>query len=264
MIKYLAAGTLSFVLLFSSPTISAQAIDSTQLRIANRFLSCISKGLVDSCWQLFDTLNNPGVTKEQFVQAMNQLKESFANFDGYELFMNGMNVLADKHFNLYSFKPVTKRNFVDDILIDVLFEKTSTYVAGIRPKKRLKENSASTSAGKETQLEGRFSATIDSVHYNITGINMVHFSNDEGLLAIQVEYPLSKELKQNDEPLRKESIKFARYLIANGYLEKVKIKAKEMGKKLLDNIGVSFIDPTTGAGFNVMVKPDEYMKTLSE
>src|ERR1700733_13945760 len=135
MFKYLTAGILSFVLLFNSPKISAQAVDSAQLRVANRFLSCISKGLVDSCWQLFDTLNNPGLTKEQFVQGMNQLNENWANFAGFELFMNGKNVLADKQFNLYSFRPITKRNFVDDILIDVVFENTSTYVAGIRPKK---------------------------------------------------------------------------------------------------------------------------------
>jgi hypothetical protein len=259
MIKYLPAGMLSFALLFHSPTISAQPIDSTQLRIANRFLSCISKGLVDSCWQMFDNQNNPGVTKEQFVGIMTQFKENMANFDGYELVMNGINVTADKQFNVYSFKPITKRNFVDDILIDVLFENSSTLVAGIRPKKRIKENSASTSAGKETQLEGRFSATIDSVHYNITGINIVHFSNDEGLLAIQVEFMLPKDLKDNDKHIRKESIKLARYLIGNGYLEKARTKAKEIGKKLLDDIGVSFIDPTTGAGFNIMVKPGEYM-----
>ncbi|MEJ0079796.1 MAG: hypothetical protein WDM78_02260 [Puia sp.] len=60
---------------------------------------------------------------------------------------------------------------------------------------------------------------------------MVHFSNDEGLLAIQVEYPLPKELREDDESLRKESIKFARYLIANGYLDKAKIKSKGNGVK---------------------------------
>ncbi len=42
---------------------------------------------------------------------MNQLKENLANFDGYELFMNGKNVLADKQFNLYSVQAHYKKKF---------------------------------------------------------------------------------------------------------------------------------------------------------
>ena len=35
-------------------------------------------------------------------------------------------------------------------------------------------------------------------------------------------------------------------------------KAKEIDRKLLDDIGVSFLDSSNGGGYNVMVKADEY------
>jgi hypothetical protein len=199
------------------------------------------------------------VTKEQFESAISQLKNDLSLFDTFELTVNGIKFVGDQQLNQYTFKAISKtKNIVDEISVDILFFNSSKLVAGIQPKKLLKENSASTSQGKETSIEKDFTATIGSVNYKVTGINIVHFSNNEGLLAIQVEYALPADLNSRQEFAKKEAIKFAKFLMKNGYIDKAKLKAKEIDRKLLDDIGVSFLDPTKGGGFNVMVKADEY------
>lgn len=121
----------------------------------------------------------------------------------------------------------------------------------------MKENSATTTRGKETPLEKEFTAVINNVSYKVRGINIVHFDNNEGLLAIQVEYELPLDIDSRQEFAKKEAVKFAKFLFSNGYMEKARIKAKELDRKLLDEIGVSFLDVNRG-GFNVMVKAGEY------
>ena len=244
---------------FSSQFAFGQQIDNKQVEVAKTFLDYVFKGQKESSWELFDKVNVPDVTKEQFENAIAQLKNDLSLFDSFELTMNGIKFVGDKQLNQYTFKAISKtKNIVDEISVDILFFNSSKLVAGIQPKKLIKENSASTSRGKETPIEKDFTATIDSVSYKITGINIVHFANNEGLLAIQVEYVLPTDLNSRQEFAKKEAIKFAKFLIKNGYMDKAKLKAKEIDRKLLDDIGVSFLDPTKGGGFNVMVKADEY------
>jgi hypothetical protein len=60
------------------------------------------------------------------------------------------------------------------------------------------------------------------------------------------------------ESAKQEAIKFAKYLISSGFADKAKKKSIEIKRNLLDAIGVSFLDPTKGGGFNIMLKPEEY------
>jgi len=245
--------------IFATQITFAQDVDTVQVKVARAFLNHILKGEKESSWQLFDKANVPGVTRGQFDATADQLKNDLSLFDSFDLKMTGIKLLGDNQLNLYSFKAIsTTKNVVDEILIDILFFKSSSLIAGLQPKKLLKENSASSSKGKETQIQGGFTAIIDSVSYQITGINIVHFANNDGILAIQVEYESIEEISSNPELAKKEGIKFAKYLIANGYLEKAKLKAKEIERTLLDGIGISFFNPGKAAGFNVIVEAVDY------
>jgi hypothetical protein len=230
-----------------------------QVEVAKTFLDYVVKGQKESSWELFDKVNVPDVTKEQFERAIDQLKKDLSIFDSFELAMSGVKFVGGKQLNQYTFKAISKtKNVVDDISVDILFYNSSKLVAGIQPKKLIKENAASTSSGKETPIESGFTAMINGVSYKVTGVNIVHFANNEGLLAIQVEYVLPTDLNSRQEFAKKEAVKFAKYLFQNGYVDKAKQKAGEIDRRLLDNIGVSFFDPVKGGGFNVMVTPDEY------
>jgi len=246
------------LLIFTSQFAFGQKIDNKQVEVAKTFLDYVIKGQKENSWELFDKVNVPDVTKEQFDEAMYQFKNDFSLFDSFELMMNGIKFVGDKQLNQYTFKAISKtKNIVDEILVDIVFFNSSKLVAGIQPKKLLKENSASTTRGKETPIEKEFTAVINNISYKVRGINIVHFDNNEGLLAIQVEYELPLDLDSRQEFAKKEAVKFAKFLINNGYMDKAKLKAKELDRNLLDEIGVSFLDLTRG-GFNVMVKADEY------
>jgi hypothetical protein len=209
--------------------------------------------------QLVDKTSLQGVTKDQFNSIIAQLKQELAIFDSFDLVMNGVKLVDNKTLSLYTFNALSKsKNVVDDISIDIVFLDSSKLVAGIQPKRQLKENAASTTKGKETPLEQNFKAVINGKDYLIRGINIVHFENNSGLLSIQVEMKLPSGNPAIQEWAKKEAVKFAKYLVAKGYVDKAKIKAKEIDKKLLEDIGVSFFDPAIGSGFNVMLKPEEY------
>jgi hypothetical protein len=96
------------------------------------------------------------------------------------------------------------------------------------------------------------------VSYKITGINIVHFDKGDGVLAIQVEYKIPYSSNDQEEWGKKEGVKFAKFLVKNGYIRKAKIKADEIGIKLRDELAVSFLDPAIGGGYNVILKPDEF------
>ena len=168
---------------------------------------------------------------------------------------NAIILVENKQLKQYTFKAISKtKNIVDEIYVDIIFFDSSKLVEDIQPRKVLKENSASTSKDQETPIEKESIVIIDSVNYKITGINIVYFDNNVGLLAIQVEYLLPSGLDSVQEFAKKEAVKFAKYLYKNGYMEKAKIKAEELNTKLIDDIGVSFLDPTKGGGFNARVK----------
>jgi hypothetical protein len=244
---------------FTSQFAFGQQTDNKQVEIAKTFLDYVIKGQKENSWELFDKVNVPDVTKEQFEDAINQFKNALSPFDTFELAMNRIKFIGDKQLNQYTFKAISRtKNVVDEVSVDILFFNSSKLIAGIQPKKLVKENSASTTKAKETPIEKKFTAVIDGVSYKVTGINIVHFANNEGLLAIQVEYVLPSDLNSRPDFAKKEAIKFAKYLLKNGYVDKARLKAKEIDRKLLNDIGVSFLDPTKNGGFNVMIKSDDY------
>lgn len=249
--------TLLLLLVFNF--IHGQQVDNTQMTVAKNFLSFMINGKIEEAWQLVDKTHLSGMTKEQFSDNLTQLKKEMALFDSFDLVMNGIKTVDNKELSLYTFKAIsTSKTVVDDISIDVVFFDSCKFVAGVQPKQLLKENTASTTKAKETPLEQNFNAVINGTTYQIRGINIVHFSNNNGLLAIQIEMKFPKDDPNLQEWGKKEGVKFAKYLIAKGYFEKAKIKAKEIDRVLLEEIGVSFFDSSIGGGFNVMLEAAEY------
>lgn len=249
----------TLALLFAFNLAIAQQVENPQIGVAKSFLKFMLKGQVDDAWQLIDKTHLSGLTKEEFNSTLSHIKKQLALFDSFDLVMNGTKMVDNNELSLYTFKAIsTGKNVVDDVSIDVIFFDSCRFVAGVQPKQLLKENAASTTKAKETPLEQNFNAVINGTTYQIKGINIVHFENNKGLLAIQVEMKFPKDDSKIQEWGQKEAVKFAKYLIAKGYFEKAKIKSKEIDRVLLDEIGVSFFDSGIGGGFNVMLKPAEY------
>ena len=240
--------------------------DKKQIKIANKFIKFITKGDINNSWELFDKKNNPQLSKEVFEKYVKQLSKDLKDFDKYELILTGKELQIipgkknqkGKMLNMYTFKAIsTKKKIITNILIDVIFLENGKKVYGLRPKQKVNNTHASTSSVPEIEVEKSFSADINNKKYNIVGVNIVPFSKKTGLLVIQVDYKVQKG-KIDDAKIRKEAIKFAKYLINNGYLEKGKLIAKKHNLTLRKELGVSFFNTKTGHGYNVMLKPDEF------
>lgn len=229
-------------------------VDSVQVNNAKKFIKYFAKNDSENAWNLFDKENFQQLTKEKFIQAMNQVYIELSHFNDYNLVYNGKKYSNNQELKFYTFKAISNENMIDDVNINIYFFKSSNLVGGIQPEKKVKETSASTTKGKETELEKSLEIKINGKIYNIKGINIVHFENNQGLLTIQVEYPM----QENNDIYKTEAPKFAKYLVKNGYLKKAKIKVKEINLKLIEDIGISFIDTEKNSGFNVMLKPNEY------
>jgi hypothetical protein len=236
-----------------------QKPDKKQVAIGREFLNFVINGQNEEAWQLFDKINVPEVAKDNFNSAITQIGKDLVIFDSFNLVMTGIKFIENKQVSFYTFRALSKtKNIVDEISIDLLFFDSSNLVAGMQPKKLQKENSASTSKGKETPLEQNFTAVINDTTYTVRGINIVHFSNNNGLLTIQIEMKLAENEPHRQQWAKNEAVRFVRYLVGKGYVEKAKVKARELGRVMLEDIGVSFYDSSIGGGFNVMLKPGEY------
>jgi len=247
------------IAVFSSNISLGQELDKKQKEVAENFLGYLMKGQNEQCWSLFDKTNVPSETEEHFLSSANKIKDYLSHFDSFELIMKGIKLVDDKKLVCYSFRATsTSENITDNIVVDVLFFETSNLIASIQPKELLRENTAVTSKEKETPLEKETTIFIEGVSYEVTGINIVHFENNQGLLAIQVVCKIPADVTNMNEWSRKEGIKFAKYLYTNGYVKLAKAKAKGIGRTLLDEIGVSFLDKSINRGFNTMIKMTDY------
>lgn len=237
----------------------AQLILGKQREVAETYLTLILKGQKEETWQLFDKANVPTVTKEQFAAAFTQMQSGLSLFDTFAFSSVVFQKVKNKKFNLYRFKVLSKnKNVLMDVVVDLIFHDTSELVAGMQWIARRNDSTSITSKNKETPIEKPFTAVVDSISYNIRGINIIHFSNNIGLLAIQVERKISSDELEKQEWTKKEAVKFAKYLVSKGYVDKAKLKAKELELTLVEDLGVSFIDPGSGQGINIKLTPEDF------
>jgi hypothetical protein len=161
--------------------------------------------------------------------------------------------------NVYSFRLTSStKKIIDQTLIDISFYDSTSYIAKVDYKWLIKGTSAKTTQGSESSISGPFGANIDGSNYRIIGINLVHFSNDQALLAIQVETSFPVGISDINTWALKEGVKFARYVIRSGYADSARKLAQDVHRTLLPSIGVSFYQSDIGKGFNILIKPEEY------
>jgi hypothetical protein len=250
---------LVVILLANDNHASAQLLLDKQRKVAESYVALILKGQKEESWRLFDRANVPAVTKEQFVAAFMQIKNSLAVFDTFALSTTISREVNGRILNLYRFQTLSKtEKILNDVFVDLIFFDTSGSVGGMQLRTKPKDSTSITSKGKETPIEKPFTTVIDAVSYNIRGINIVHFDNNIGLLAIQVERKISSDELEKQGWATKEAIKFAKYLVAKGYVDKAILKAQVLELKLVEDLGVSFIDPGSGKGINVKLLPGEF------
>ena len=238
--------------------LSAQSPFGRQMKVAQDYMILIMKGQQEKGWQLFDKKNVPDLTKEQFETNFTYIKNSLNHFDTFALLSTISQVVNRRNLNMYRFKAQSKgQHILTDVFVDLTFVDTSELVGGLRSFIKEKDSTSLTSTKKETSIEKQFTAVIENKNYNIRGINIVHLDNNAGLLAIQIARKITPDEFKNQEWAKTEAVKFAKYLLSKGYVEKAKQKAIELKLNFLEELGVSFIDQATGKGINVPIKPDE-------
>lgn len=254
---------IASLLTFSFFSIFGQSPNKEQEKIATKFCLRFLEREYDYCWKNFDKEMNPTITRHAFDQAMDQMHAILpSDSKKIELFMNGVKMIENNTAPFYSFKYADDVSKPAGFLLDVLFSSSkSKLVAGFQPKGKMEgTNSAASSKGKETVISSKEIINIDNQEYTIKGINIVHFKDNEGVVAIQIEQNIPTEKNQNDleEWAKTEGIKFAKWLYKSEQYQKAQTEAKNLNLTLISNIGVSFIIPSSGNGYNVMIEEKDY------
>ena len=248
--------TFLLISLVNGHLVFAQQFRGKQIATAETYLTLIFKGQQEEAWQLFDGANVPAVTKEQFATAFKLIKSNLANFDTCARFALFTRMVNNRAFSTYRYKALSKNGQVlMDVFVDLTFVDTSGLVGGMQSYLKNRDSTSLTSTKEETPLEKQFTAVIEDKSYTIRGINIVHVGKDTGLLAIQVERTIAPEEYKNKEWTKREAVKFAKFLVSKGYVDKAKQQAAALKLTVAEDLSVSFIDPGTGSGINVALKP---------
>jgi hypothetical protein len=247
---------------FMAFNLSAQPGNLSQKNVADTFVEYFNNEEFDKCWKLFDRSLNPEVTKEQFIEsAAGIYAEVPDKQSGMELFMTGMKFIGDYKAVTYSYKlklDVSKP--MPGFIVELLFSSAeSNKVAGFSYRRYMggPPEHASSSRGKETVVTKKETWVVDSVEYTIRGVNIIHFEKDTGLISVQVEQELPTGSDLNEWAYNS-GIKFARYLYHSKTYSLALEKAGEQKLAPKAEIGVSFVNPVTGSGYNTIISKKDF------
>lgn len=258
--KRLTAILLPILLLSSA--FSQNPANPAQVRASEEFIAQVIAGNTSQCWNMFDQEANPDVSQEQFENFIKELNLSLKKGDSdLELYMNGIKMIEEQAIPFYSFKfakDITKP--APSFLLDIAFLNfQSTKIAGVMPKMNIPEEGqemASSSAGTETPILGPTVWKIKGKAWDIRGINIVHFKDNEGLISVQVEFPL-KEAEDMKEWAQEEGFKFAKHLLKHPAYREGQSMAEELGLDLMDAVGVSFYSSELQKGYNTIIELED-------
>ena len=260
MKKTLLTSILFALFIFNS--VAQSGPNPKQIKSGEQFITLMQKKEFENCWGLIDKKINPNLDKEKFMASIKQMYEAMPNKqDEFELYMYGVKFINGLELSFYSFK------YKNDIakpapiyLIDIAFSNNkSTLIASVLPKAASigKLTQATSSKGEETIILKNSSWIIDSVEYKITGVNIVHFTGNTGIIAVQVEQIIPDNVDAKAWSYQ-QGIKFAKHLYQDPSYKAALDKAAELNIELLPKIGVSFINPKSGQGYNSLINSEDY------
>lgn len=253
----------SVIAFFLSISMHAQLHNSQQEKIALQFTSLFIQKEFAQCWPLFDTEMNPQFDSIAFCRSLEELSPSLpSDSREIELHMSGHKFVQGRETIYYSYKYSHDVSKPAGFLIDVLFSNDSSlYIAGFQPKStKTNPLHASSSEGEEIIISEIETITVDYKEYVSRGVNIIQFTENESLIAIQIEQELQGNMDKEQMKLwaETEAVKFAKWLYTSDYYKYAVKKASELQRELLPKLGVSFINPKTGIGYNVMVEEKMY------
>ena len=254
--------TLFLELLICSGLYS-QNNNPVQEKIAIEFCLNFLNQNYEECWKNFDKNKNPNIDSTMFYNTMSEMHNSLPNDSkDIEIYMSGVKMIQGNMAPFYSFKYSNDVAKPAGFLFDVLFTSSeSKLVAGFQPKGRMSDTqSAASSKGQETVISTKEIIKIKNQTYTIRGVNIVHFKDEQGMVVIQIEkeVPTDKSDSELKDWAYNEGIKFAKWLYKSTNYKKSLDSAREQGITILPEIGVSFITPNTGNGYNVMIEEKDY------
>lgn len=251
------------LVLFLNTGVQAQA--NLQDQAARAFMTALFDEDFSRAWGLLEPEVQKTTTLEAVKAAAKPTNELAAQYGkaleefmrGPRTYQNGQTVFVYS----YKFKSDVAKG-MPSALIDITFKNAqSTAIYGFMPRfsTRSQPGSArvSTSSGQEVSLGNEQEWTVDGKKVIVNELALV-LDDNQALFIIKVMDEEARTLDQ--QTARSKAIPIVKYAVANGYRQKAESGASQAKRKLLENIGVAFIQPGTRAGFRVQITPDDYAK----
>lgn len=243
------------------PAPPAQAAQQDQA--ARTFMTALLEEEYSQAWNLLDPEIQKKVTVETLKTAAKPFDELALRFGkelipfmwGYETSQNGQSVLI----YTYKFRSDVSKGIASALINVVFRDAQAMAILGFLPKVSVSSpanpNQVSTSSGEEVSLEKEQQWLIEGKTVNVNELALV-LENTAALFAIKVWDEEAKGITQ--QRAREKAIPIVKYALANGYLPKAERGASQAKRKLLEGIGVAFIQPGTQGGFRVIIPPADY------
>lgn len=254
--------------LFLPVKTDAQPIVDPQDQAARTFMTAIFSGDYKQAWDLFEPEVKKDTPLEKFSQIAKKIdsvakglgfgQELMEFMRGFRTYQTGQTIWV----YTYKFKADVSKGMLPSAMIDIAFKaRQTTLIYGIAPKfpslSRVQPTSSyiSTSSGKEMTLENEQKWLIkgETVHVNELALVL---DNTNALFAIKVWDEEATGITQ--QRAKEKAIPIVKYAIANGYLPKAEQGASRAKRKLLEGIGVAFIQPGTHWGYRIIITPADY------
>jgi predicted RNA-binding protein with PIN domain len=253
-----------WVLLSLFLTVSAQGQPSKQQeQIAHTFIGALFEKEYSQAWNLLEPEVQKKITVETLKTAAKPLDELALQFGkelipfmyGYRTYQNGQSLFV----HTYKFKTDVSKG-IASALVDVVFRDAqattvSAFLTKFSAVPSQNPNQISTSTGQEVTLEKEQQWLVEGKAVSVNELALI-LDNTTALFAIKVWDEEAKGITQ--QRAKEKAIPIVKYAIANGYLPKAELGASQAKRKLLEGIGVAFIQPGTHGGYRIIIAPADY------
>lgn len=259
------SGTINcWILLCLFLTLSAQGQPFQQQdQVARAFMTALFEKEYSQAWNLLDPEVQKKITVETLKTAAKPVDELALQFGkelipfmcGYRTYQNGQSLLV----YTYKFKSDVSKE-IASALIDVIFRDAqattiAVFLTKFSASSSPNPNQISTSSGQEVSLGKEQKWLIEGKTVNVNELALV-LDNATALFAIKVWDEEAKGITQ--QRAKEKAIPIVKYALANGCLPKAELGASQAKRKLLEGIGVAFIQPGTHGGYRIIIAPADY------